>query len=498
MMSVRFGYLVAAPAWLALLGLSLLIPIYASWGWFQDHTLVLVAAAILSVIYGYLIYWLVNRPLTVEVAPASDGGRQMRWLLILAVIGVVLRVVYFWLVPPWDRISDEGAYIDAAQRLLDTGRYFYPMGPDIELVAFRPPGYPFLLAGVISWFGDHQVNYLILHCVFFVITLAMLMDLGRRYAGAYGARAVGVLFVLWPSLTMLSGQALTEPVSLLLFTAILWTYLKAEDARGFSWWLPLAGVLLGLMILVKSSMMLFVTALLPYVVLRALKGESASLVRVVALVCVAAVVVVPWSIRNYLQTGEIIAVSSNGGSVFYRANNPKASGGFTPQGERDLNPYLGNEAEWNRMGFRWGKEWIRDNPMQFLKLILYKQQIFLGSDQAGAYYTFARFVDADTAGDATVIVKYLLLVASELWWFVLWAMVAASLIRHRRDWLTRPDMNLLLWLPLYLIAIHSVFESQPRYHFPFVGVLCLIAVMVLDARRGQPERSVAAKGRAAI
>src|SRR6185503_8545942 len=96
----------------------------------------------------------------------------------------------------------------------------------------------------------------------------------------------------------------------------------------------------------------------------------------------AAAVVVPWSVRNYRVLHAYVPISTNGGSVFYRANNPLADGSFSDRGERDLDGLRGDEVNWNRTGFAWGMEWIRRDPLGFLALIPKKMALLVASDSS--------------------------------------------------------------------------------------------------------------------
>lgn len=43
-----------------------------------------------------------------------------------------------------------------------------------------------------------------------------------------------------------------------------------------------------------------------------------------------------------------------------------------------------------------------------------------------------------------------------------------------------PMGGLLIWMILFFVAVHSVFESQPGYHFPFVGLLLVISAFAIS------------------
>lgn len=77
-------------------------------------------------------------------------------------------------------------------------------------------------------------------------------------------------------------------------------------------------------------------------------------------------VIFPWSVRNYYIFTDVVPISTNVGDVFYRANNPMATSGFLYAGQRNLNKYLKNEVIWNKTGYEWCKEWIKENPLSFI------------------------------------------------------------------------------------------------------------------------------------
>ena len=43
----------------------------------------------------------------------------------------------------------------------------------------------------------------------------------------------------------------------------------------------------------------------------------------------------------------------------------------------------------------------------------------------------------------------------------------------------------LLYSALFLVVIHSVYESQPRYHMPIMAVMAIVASLPFSTR--QPE-----------
>jgi hypothetical protein len=184
------------------------------------------------------------------------------------------------------------------------------------------------------------------------------------------------------------------------------------------------------------------------------------------------VVIMPWSVRNYQLLGKFIPISTNGGTVFYRANNPLATGGYTTHGERDLEAYTSEVAN-NRIGYAWGMEWIKENPFDFLRLAIRKQAILLGSDATGVYWSLKR-------GHGETGLAYQVLQAiSQVWWIGIWGLTVIGAIRQRHFFANNAVGGLLLLMILLLILIHSIFESNDRYHIPFTGLLLVISGLAI-------------------
>src|SRR5262249_8317790 len=135
-----------------------------------------------------------------------------------------------------------------------------------------------------------------------------------------------------------------------------------------------------------------------------------------------AVVVFPWTLRNHRVFAAWVTVSTNGGDVFYRANNPLATGGYTQRGEQSLESY--DELTRNGVGFRLGKRWIAEHPAKFIALAFRKQILFLGDDAQGAYETLKRGLNI--GGLSYAAWKGI----SNLYWLLVWLLVCLTCITY--------------------------------------------------------------------
>lgn len=408
-----------------------------------------------------------------RLAARAAAVPARRWLGLAIAAGIALRLAWALLFPaPFT--SDGLSYYKLAVNLATGEPYVTPTGG----LAEWPPGYPFLLLAHLLVLGVHPWVVTLVNLLLFAATVPVIGALGRRVSGAGGegaARLAVLLFALWPNLIAMAGVANKEGVIVLLLPLALLLYLTADErTRPWAWHLG-AGLALGYATLTQPGVMLAVGIFPAWEVLR-----RASLLRTAGrfalLLLGMALVIAPWTARNHRVFGQHVLISTNGGSVFYRANNPLATGGYIPHGERRLTGL--SELEVDARGYEWGKEWIRENPADFLRLAVRKQILFLGDDSMGPYESMRRGLRL--SGTPYAAAK---LAVNAFWWGI-WALILLALLNrlNRPGWHRRPEALLLVLAILYFWAIDSVFESGARHHIPLVGLLAILAAGVASPR----------------
>jgi hypothetical protein len=73
---------------------------------------------------------------------------------------------------------------------------------------------------------------------------------------------------------------------------------------------------------------------------------------------------------------------------------------------------------------------------------------------------------------------------SELWWYLVWVFAASALIRRRHLITSSVVPATIASFAAYFLIIHSVFESQSRYHMPSVGPLLVLSMLAFHTARG--------------
>ena len=387
---------------------------------------------------------------------------RRRWLAIMIAAGLALRIAWILLFHA-SFASDGRSYYDLAARLAQGLTYQTRHGER----AFWPPGYPFLLLVHFKVLGVGLLAVVTANLLLFAGTVLVTYPLAQRF-GEGTARLATLLLVLWPNLIASAGVAIKEMILVFLLPAILLLYLQAGERRswrGAAMRLS-AGLLLGYATLTQPGMMLLAGVFLAYeILLRTPILQTAG--RLALLGLGIGLVILPWTWRNHQVLDAPVLVSTNGGEAFYLANNPRAMGGWMENGERSLRGY--DELTRDRLGYQWGKEWIRQNPDKFLLLILKKQIFFLGDDSIGLYESKR---GGRIGGGFYALAK---LVTNAWWWGICALMLAACLVHRTTPWHRRAEVVLFLLTVLYFWAIDSIFVSGGRHHMPLAAVVAILA-----------------------
>jgi 4-amino-4-deoxy-L-arabinose transferase-like glycosyltransferase len=407
-------------------------------------------------------YWVVRTINSISFSPwrflTSLSKRD--WIILIVIVGCILRVVWDAIFPSLPT-SDAATYVDLGQKLSRGETYFIG-----GTYAYWPPGYPFLLGVLYYFVGYSEAAMLALNIFIYGVTIWVVYGLAEHVLDDYSARVATVLLTIWPNHFMAANGATKEYFLIPVLVGAVWLYLIAANSTRWKRIIPLVagGMALGYGALIQPGSMLFISAIIIYALTcKTLRARLA--IDLVLLLVGMAVVISPWIARNYSVFGKIV-MTTGGGSVLYRANNPLATGGYTKRGVVSLQEM--SELEANRKGSDLAIEWISENPAQFLKLALIKQIRFLGDDSIGAYGS-KRSMQKNW--------QYPLFKGiSNLFWIVVWGGVFLStILALRRSRGCKPELILVALCFLYFYGIHSVFESDGKYHFPALGFIAILA-----------------------
>ena len=288
--------------------------------------------------------------------------------------GLLLRLLWVLRFHP-PLASDGAGYFTEATNLAQ--RHFYDG-------TFWPPGFPLFLSPFLMVFGSHFWVAVFVGMLLFTVTTLLARRVARQMTGSDSAASLaGWVLALWPGYIAVVGINSKEALISCMFAAMMGLLYGSRVWVGGRLWLATVGVgvLCGFAALTQPGLLLLPAVILLAEFLLTRHIGSAALrtaVATAAMVCT----ILPWTVRNYVEYGRVIPISSNGGSVFYRANNPCANASYSAEGEVVLPK---DEIAADREGYAMARQWITNHPLVFTALAIRKQVVFWGDDGDGVY-----------------------------------------------------------------------------------------------------------------
>ncbi|HEU5011763.1 MAG TPA: glycosyltransferase family 39 protein [Roseiflexaceae bacterium] len=451
-----------------------------------------------------------------------------------------LRLLVWRWHEPYPLGGDETEYFNQALTLLREHRY-------VELQLMRPPLYTAFLAACIYFFDSLVQRLRLIQEIISALTIvpiyALTWELFRSRRVAFVAALLTAM-----SYTMAANatELLTETVFLFGLSVFFWLLLKAtNDERRttnegqskslVSWsvtnrplaacgWAALAGLALGLLLLVRSVAL----PLLPLGALwlwrrttdreqRTKPSLRASLLCSLLFVLCSLAVVAPWTARNYITYGAPILIDTTGAENLWLDNNPSQRTPQDPLGreaaKRQLYALGDDRAARQSLATRQGLAEIRSHPDWFAAKAW---------GEIKQFFALQYFDDMRARREIWVppLEVWLRLLLGDGLWLVLLLAGAAGLwlapIKDDGRWtmddgrtgagyfssfvVRHPPAPLdFRWIAvpwaLYIVLTSAIFHVELRYRLPVYPVLLPYAawcIAALHVRRSAWPRAIAA------
>ncbi|HSF39948.1 MAG TPA: tetratricopeptide repeat protein [Thermoanaerobaculia bacterium] len=253
-----------------------------------------------------------------------DRSHRLFLAAILA-LAFALRLAHWWAVrdePFFSWLAMDSQEYDRWAREVAAGDW---LGSQ---VFFQAPLYPYFLAVLYTLFGRNLDAVYLTQIAFAVAGVWALYRAGREMGGErVGLAAAGLAAVYGPFL-FYDVQLLKESPAVSVTCFLLWALAAARGEATVGRWLG-AGVLLGVLVLLRENALLVIPFLLPLAWSRV--GRMAGLLRRGgALVAGVVLALLPVMLRNGLVGGDFLPTTFQGGTNFYIGNNPEADGTYQP------------------------------------------------------------------------------------------------------------------------------------------------------------------------
>ncbi len=345
---------------------------------------------------------------------------------------------------------------------------------------FRAPLYPFILALLLKISGGSLVFVRLIQVFAGCLTLFYAYRIAFRIAGKPVAIMTILILLLYPVTTYYDGELLLDSLFTLFALISLYYFIGEDHGREQ----PVkAGLFFALGALTRPAILIF----LPVVVVNYMRRQrtpsdkKAGIRNTAKFMIVAALLIAPVTVINYVSSNQFILISYQGGINFYIGNNPEADGlsSTLPEAGKDWNledtDYLayresGRNLRYGEQSLFWykkGLSYIFEDPAAATKLFLRK-----------FYYLFSGHeISNNRPLDEVVFGNRLLAYFPVRFSLILsLAVLPVFLVRDNRKYL----FTLYGLILLYGTAV-SMFFISSRFRLPIIPLTAITAAWGLAA-----------------
>jgi hypothetical protein len=419
--------------------------------------------------------------------------QQPKSLTMIWVLAITLRLGYAIAFSP-PPTADFAEYDRLAIGLAEGKGYIWEHG---EPTAFRAIGYPAFLGGVYWLTGNSQKAGQIANTLLGLLALWLAYQLAQQILkDETSARLALLLLAFHPNGIMYGGLLASEPLSLVLmlagFTAFSCAFscpdLKARARKGAGKsdqairfvFLLSAGIAFGLAALVKPQM-LIIPGFLFFMPKAWQPGGKRPFWAIAGIYVVMALVILPWTYRNYKQLGEPVLISSNGGYNLFVGNSQFANGRYI--WSEEMEDFVESRIplhsipvpEWSKKLGEYALEDMRQEPVETLARLPLKLLYLYAADIDGARLSLFAY---EKPGAGMRFFFYSLMVLSQLWYLLVYLPLAWVIFKKRWKKLP-PSWGILLVPALSMSFVSLVFFGASRFHYPFLPFLVILSAGII-------------------
>ncbi len=356
---------------------------------------------------------------------------------------------------------------------------------------FRAPLYLYFLGALFAVTDASLYLILILQYAIGLLTGWLLY----RTASEMFSYTIGVLalmlYTIVPIFIYFEGQFLLDFLILPLTLVILLAVVRGCASRKKRYFI-IAGIFLGLTALTRPNILLFapVLAVWVFVIIYQRRGARMAFVRVALMAAFAVITIVPVTVRNFVFSGDLIGISSQGGINLYLGNNSEADGvsAFMPElghaWEYEDCIRIAEQAEGRRLSdgeisdywYMQALKFALDEPEKFVPLTVKKSYLLFNNHELSNNRSIPAFCDSITV---------LTILPGGMW--LLLPLAAIGVIARWRQPMVR---LVLLFTATYSVSVIMFFVNS-RFRLPIlIGLIVLAAIGIDSIVRNISSRDV--------
>ena len=420
-----------------------------------------------------------------------DARNTRRAYLAMAIVADVLLIaIQLWLSLNFTgiQVSDASSYMDLAGYCADHNTW-YPGTRDliahyifgngfVNIHAFFQHIYP-----TMTWV--YVLNMLFTQVIVLCTADIATKLTGRLQTGCIAMTMVCLMGGIWGEVVV----ARTE----LCFTAFALLSISFMLRGGWGFML-LSGLSFGMANWVRPLLVIFVPAMLFYMLFRHVKLKKiavffAGLVLVIVLV----------GASSYQRIGKFIYQAQTMGINMLMGANDESDGSYMTMFEEGQAGYIPNEQRKVMTFDEYDVEyknraiaWILENPLDFLLLVPAKLFYFLATDTYGGTSFFNNEIETDNLayilelkdillgkGSRALALGDVIAIWSQVWYMVVFALYVLNILSSiRRRYIL--DMGLLHIIFILACGVTVMTVGGARYHMPYLPVFAIGAAVQVD------------------
>ena len=336
----------------------------------------------------------------------------------------------------WDRLGQ--AYVALGILHPETGMY-------------RPPLYGLFLAGMYHTFGRNLILVRIVQAIMGTITCYLIYVLGCKMGEVVVGLVAAGLFAIYPLFIFFSGVLMAETLLILLTTMSFVSCVQFWQKSTFTMAMVFGGIV-GLSALCKPILLPWLPPLLFFWWRKLRLTPVQKLPLVLTVIGALCLIILPWTARNHIISGEFVPISTNLGINLLVGAHPEGRGIYDnhidyPALYHTLaDTSQGTAADRRVAGIVLG--WIIAQPLHYLSLSIDK-----------LLYFWCPWVP----GEPLLYNAIAVLSCTPL---LILGLIGAFSQRHR------PEGLALILLIICMSLLHMVFFSHVRFRLPIDAVLC--------------------------
>lgn len=393
-------------------------------------------------------------------------------LFIILSIAFLLRIAWIVAVSPRELTSDPYFYDKTAQKIVSGDGY-----RNGKLFAYRPPGYPYFLAGIYAIFGHNLFIVKIIQALLSTASCIVIYLIVKMLLEEYTALLSASIFATYPQFIRYSGELWSETLFIFLFLVFLLFLFKFLENNSCKNGI-IAGIALGITALTREIAFLFIGPIAIWLFMNTFpQNKVKNFLKNFSVVCIFMIItILPWVIRNYQVFHKFIPISTNGGINFYMGNNPDATGKFQwklppetvwPDHRYNVSSkeLAFQELKVYEQGYSVGLKFIATSPVRFAKLA-YKKIFLLW--RPPYYQIYNGYILTKTIFRITWLVYDTILLI---------AMIPAIILlikRKEKKWFL-----FIFWI-IFISLVCAFTYYDTRYRLPLVPIQIIFTVYTFN------------------